>query len=96
MMSEPKSTVKTSPRVLAAGNILRGARCTLKLTITELARIADVDRGTLIALENGGKLSRPEVRLRVQEALERRGVEFTNGDAPGFRLHSVPIVPARC
>lgn len=91
-MDEPKSTVKPH-RVVAAGNILRGARASLGLTLDQLADAADVDRGTLIALENGTKITREEIRQRVQAALERRGIEFTNGEAPGFRLHRNPDVP---
>ena len=71
-----------------------------KIYFTAADKLTDEEKnwqpGSSCLVENGGKLTRPEVRLRVQEALERRGVEFTNGDAPGFRLHSVPIVPARC
>lgn len=85
-MNEPKSTRK----VQAPVNILKGARVALGLTQAELARAAGVDLGTLNALETHRKRTREEVRVRVQEALERRGAVFTNGDKPGFYLHAHP------
>lgn len=91
-MSEAKSTGKVRAEV----RILIGARSALGLTQAQLAQAAGVDLGTLNALENGRKQTREEVRVRVQEALERRGVVFTNGDKPGFHLSrdgkTLPIV----
>lgn len=35
----------------------------------------------------GGELGgRDETREKIQRALEKAGIEFTNGDAPGVRL----------
>lgn len=81
-MSEAKSTGKVRAEV----NILIGARAALRLTQAELAAAAGVDLGTLNALENGRKKTREDVRAKVQAALERRGVVFTNGEKPGFHL----------
>lgn len=78
---EAKSTTK----IRAPNNILKAARTALGLTQKDLADIAGITERTLNSLENGRPVQ-PETRDAVQTALEGRGVEFTNGNAPGFRL----------
>jgi DNA-binding MurR/RpiR family transcriptional regulator len=47
------------------------ARAALKLSVRDLAKLAHVATGTIV---------------RIRHALEKAGVEFTNGDKPGVRL----------
>ena len=80
------TVAKSTGKVKAPINILKGARVAFGLTQAELAAAAGIDLGTLNALESRRKQTRDEQRSRVQEALERRGAVFTNGDRPGFYL----------
>jgi predicted transcriptional regulator len=63
----------------------RMARAGLKLGVRELAKMAKVATGTIARLEAGESL-KPRTVEAVQHALEKAGVEFTNGDAPGVKL----------
>jgi DNA-binding XRE family transcriptional regulator len=83
-MPEAKSTGK-SKRVIASSRLIRGARAALGLSQDDLAGHAGVSRETLNALENGKAVS-DRSRESLQLALEARGVEFTNGNEPGFKL----------
>lgn len=76
---------KSTGKIIAPTNILRAARTALDLTQKDLAQIAGITERTLNSLETG-RAVQTETRDAVQRALEARGVEFTNGSAPGFRL----------
>lgn len=58
----------------------------LNMTQGDLARAAGVDENTVQFFESGRTVPREDTLRRIQEALERRGVEFSNGDAPGVKL----------
>ncbi len=47
--------------------------------------MAKVAPGTIARLESGEEL-KPRTVEAIQQAFEKAGVEFTNGDAPGVRL----------
>lgn len=76
----------SSTKVQAPPNILAGARTSLGMTQAELAKAAGISATTLVHLESGKTKTYKDTREKVQEALERRGVVFTNGDKPGFYL----------
>ena len=61
------------------------ARAALKLGVRELAKMAKVATGTIARLEAGEAL-KPRTIEAVQHALEKAGIEFINGDAPGVRV----------
>jgi transcriptional regulator with XRE-family HTH domain len=63
----------------------RMARAALKLSVRELAKLAHVATGTIVRLEAGETLQ-PRTVDAIQRALEKAGVEFTNGNKPGVRL----------
>lgn len=63
----------------------RLARAALKLSVRDLAKLAHVATGTIVRLEAGETLQ-PRTVEAIQHALEKAGVEFTNGNAPGVRL----------
>lgn len=75
-----------SAKVQAPHNILAAARTALGMTQDELAKAAGVSRPTLTHLEAGRTKTYQDTRAKVQEALERRGIVFTNGDTPGFKI----------
>lgn len=56
----------------------------------QLALAADVTPQTINNWENGQHIPRQSTINRVREAIEARGVEFTNGGAPGVRFKPKP------
>ena len=65
----------------------RMARAALKLSVRDLAKLSHVATGTIVRLEAGETLQ-PRTIDVIRHALEKAGVEFTNGDKPGVRLKS--------
>jgi predicted transcriptional regulator len=61
------------------------ARAALHLGVRDLATMAKVATATVTRLEAGQPL-KPRTVEAIQHALEKAGVEFTNGDKPGVRL----------
>jgi transcriptional regulator with XRE-family HTH domain len=61
------------------------ARAALKLGIRDVAKLAKVAPSTVSRFEAGEKLN-PRTVEAVRRALEKAGVEFTDGEAPGVRL----------
>jgi transcriptional regulator with XRE-family HTH domain len=57
----------------------------LRLGVRELAKMARVATGTITRLE-ADEMLQPRTIEAIQRALEKAGVEFTNGDAPDVRL----------
>lgn len=66
----------------------RAARALLGWSQTKLAERAGMSLPTVKRFETGhGANVSPEAGQALQAALESAGIEFTNGDAPGVRLH---------
>lgn len=65
----------------------RAARGLLKWTQPALAEAARVSRDTVRHFENETQQPQDSTLTVLKQAFEARGVEFTNGDAPGVRLH---------
>jgi transcriptional regulator with XRE-family HTH domain len=66
----------------------RAARALLGWSQTKLAERAGMSLPTVKRFETGrGANVSPEAGQALQAALETAGIEFTNGDAPGVRLH---------
>ena len=78
---------ESTKKCRASGAQIRAARELLDLNQRELAAAASVDINTLGALERGKRPVFESSAEKVQEALERRGIEFLNGGKPGVRLH---------
>ena len=77
--------------MLTTGNQLRAARTLVDMSQVTLADKASVNVNTVRNMEKkgAGRLTSwlwLETVLAVQGALERAGVEFTNGGKPGVRL----------
>ena len=51
-----------------------------------LAEAANVSRNVIIDFEKGRRVPTRNNLAAIQRVLEKAGVEFTNGDAPGVRL----------
>ena len=69
-----------------SGRQLAAARSLLNWSQDHLALAAEVTAQTIMNWENGHHLPRQATMDRVREAIEARGVEFTNGGAPGVRF----------
>ena len=67
---------------------IRAARGLLDWTVRDLAEHARVPHNTISKIETGAYAGAPETLEAIRRALERAGVEFTNGDGPGVRLRT--------
>ena len=63
----------------------RMARAALQIGIRDIAGMAKVAPGTVSRLEAGEEL-KPRTLDAIQQAFEKAGVIFTNGDEPGVKL----------
>ncbi len=63
----------------------RMARAALQIGIRDIAEMAKVAPGTVSRLEAGEEL-KPRTLEAIQDAFERAGVVFTNGNEPGVKL----------
>jgi len=70
-----------------SGKQVTAARDLLGLTQVELAHAAGVNMHTVRSFEAGEREPRPSNLEKICAELERRGIEFTNGDGPGVRLN---------
>jgi transcriptional regulator with XRE-family HTH domain len=65
---------------------VRAARGLLNWTVRDLAEKAKVHRNTVTNIETGKYAGDPATLDAIRTALEKNGVEFTNGKRPGVRL----------
>lgn len=74
----------SSGKVKADRSLLKAARVKLGLDQEQLAKAAGVSATTISNFESGKATPYETTRLAIQEALEARGIVFTNGGLPGF------------
>ncbi|MFO0578357.1 MAG: helix-turn-helix domain-containing protein [Polyangia bacterium] len=74
------STMKIDGRHIGA------ARELLEITQEELAAWAGVSRESIVNVENNKTTIRATTLEKIKWALEKRGIEFSNGDSPGVKL----------
>ena len=74
----------STEKVRAGRRIMKAARVFLLMEQSELAAAARVSNPTLSAFELGKVKPQQLTRLAIQDALEARGIVFTNGGKPGF------------
>lgn len=80
----PESTSK-SHEVLPTGAQCRAARGLIGMTGAELAQAAGVTKSTVERFEQGHPATET-TRRKIGEALNRRGIVFTNGNRPTVSL----------
>ena len=68
------------------GAQIKAARGLLNWTVRELGKKAGVHWNTVSAIELGKSGGRPQTLAAIKKALEKAGVQFTNGKRPGVRL----------
>lgn len=78
MQNQSTKIVKARRRSLLAARVFLG------IEQDTLASEASIAARTLSQLETGHAEPRESTRAKVQAALEKRGIVFTNGDKPGF------------
>ncbi|MFI5012607.1 MAG: helix-turn-helix domain-containing protein [Hyphomicrobiales bacterium] len=64
----------------------RAARALIDMSQAALAAVAVVPATVIADYETGAGTPRPSDLEAIRRALERAGVEFTDGDRPGVRL----------
>ena len=64
----------------------RAARGLIAMDQAVLAKAANVSRNVIIDFEKGRRVPTRNNLVAIQRVLEKAGVEFPNGDAPGLRL----------
>jgi len=67
----------------------RAGRALLDWTQTELAGAAGLGLSTVVDYERERRQVSDGAMAAIRRALEKAGVEFTNGKRPGVRLRSV-------
>lgn len=73
----------------------RAGRALLDWTQTKLATEAGLDAATVNAFERRKKNLTEDSLLRIQQALEAKGVIFLNSGSPGVRLRPDAARPPR-
>lgn len=69
------------------GKQVTAARDLLGITQAELAELAGLSTDTVFKFEAGKAQPYPRSIEKIRAELERRGIEFTNGDGIGVRLN---------
>lgn len=83
-----KTQEMSSEKAIIFGRQLVAARGLLKLTQAQLAEASDIAQQHLAKIEAGLMVARPATVAKLRDAIERQGVEFTNGSNPGVRFKS--------
>ena len=88
-----QQVVKVSTGKVQAGrNILKSARVHLEMDQKQLAKAAGLTQETVSNFERGKTAPHDSTRAAIQEALEARGIVFTNGDKPGFYFDKDKVI----
>jgi len=74
-----------------SGKQVAAARELLGLSQTDLASVAGVAPRTITRFETGEAALKPATLSHIQDELERRGIEFTNGDHPPSSGHGIGV-----
>jgi transcriptional regulator with XRE-family HTH domain len=70
-----------------SGKQVASARELLGITQPELAAAAGVGLNTVVRFETGQAEPYAATLAKIQAELERRGIDFINGNGPGVRLN---------
>jgi transcriptional regulator with XRE-family HTH domain len=88
------SFAEMSSKTAPTGKQIVAARGLLEMTQPQLAEASGVGLTTIVDFETSKRLPRRATLAALQEALERRGIEFLNGGEPGVRLKpSKALIP---
>ena len=76
----------TSPAAVMTPAQCRAARGLVNMNLGQLSGLAVIPRVVIEEFEGGGAPLSEADLAAIRLALERAGVEFTNGEQPGVRL----------
>mgnify|MGYP000870803438 FL=1 len=85
-VSSPKSETEVNSKMQIRGRQIAAARELLGQSQADLAHAIGVARQTISSFEAGINQPYPRTLDAMRTELERRGIEFTNGDGIGVRL----------
>ena len=71
------------------GAQIRAARGFLDWSVRDLGKKARVHFNTIHAIERGKSIGKPATMAAIRKALEKAGVQFTNGKRQGIRVEVV-------
>jgi len=77
---------KSRKKMQITGAHVLAARGLLGLSKKELADLVGVAEKTILRFEKGDRVPNPATLQKIQEEMERRGIEFSNGTGTGVRL----------
>lgn len=81
-------------KVQADRSLLKAARVKLGMHQEDVAKAAGLNPRTVVRFETGTVAPHEATRSAIQDALEARGIVFTNGNLPGFYFDkSKAIIP---
>ena len=73
---------------MMTGAQIRAARGFLNWSVRDLGKKAKLHFNTVHAIERGKSSGSPETLAAIRKTLEKAGVRFTGGKAPGVKLKS--------
>lgn len=85
VLAEIKPVSRTKMKV--SGKQIAAARELLGITQPELAAAASVSDKTIVNFETNKTEPYPATLEKILTELERRGIEFSNGDGAGVRIN---------
>ena len=74
----------SSEKIKANRSTLKAARVQLGMDQAQLAGAAGLSRQAVVQFEKNQTVPHESTWVAIQNALEARGIVFTNGDKPGF------------
>jgi len=84
--------MSSTGKVQADRATLKGARVRLGLSQKQLAAASGLTHETVSIFELGKTVPHDATQSAIQEALEARGIVFTNGDKPGFYFDKEKVI----
>jgi predicted transcriptional regulator len=88
------STSDVKPKFAITGRQIAAARELLDITQDGLSTACGIQKAVLARIEKGKVVPRESTLDKIREALELRGIVFTNGDKPSVTLdRSKAVIP---
>lgn len=82
-----QGSYRSQEKMKISGAQITAARNLLRITQVELAQASGVAEGTVKSFEADHRVPLRSTLDKIVTELERRGIEFTNGDGAGVRIN---------
>ena len=86
-----KALNEVKKKMKISGAQITAARNLLRITQAELAKACGVAERTIKSFEADHSVPLRSTLDKIQSELERRGIEFTNGDSPPSKSHGMGV-----